>query len=176
MFWIKILRDFIKILREGQTPAQIAGGFALGSILGFSPMFTLQGGIVWLILLILDVNLSAGLLALTLCSLFAYLLDPMFHWLGFVLLVNVGALHGLWTTLYNAPIAPLTRFYNTVVMGSLVTALVLFLPIYFGMKRFVVAYRTHINARVEKLKIFQALKRSSLIKWYQRIRDFGGNL
>ncbi|MFH0991984.1 MAG: hypothetical protein V1799_18415 [bacterium] len=43
MFWLKIIKDFIKILRAGQTPAQIAGGFALGAIVGLSPMFTLQG-------------------------------------------------------------------------------------------------------------------------------------
>ena len=43
MFWLKLIRDFIKILREGQTPAQIAGGFAAGSIVGLSPVLTLQG-------------------------------------------------------------------------------------------------------------------------------------
>jgi hypothetical protein len=32
MFWLKLVKDFVKILREGQTPTQIAGGFALGSI------------------------------------------------------------------------------------------------------------------------------------------------
>jgi hypothetical protein len=29
MFWLKFITNFIKILREGQTPAQVAGGFAL---------------------------------------------------------------------------------------------------------------------------------------------------
>ncbi len=65
MFWFKLIRDFISILREGQTPAQVAGGFALGSILGLSPMLTLQGVLVWLIILVIDVNLSAALVALT---------------------------------------------------------------------------------------------------------------
>ena len=174
MFWLGIIRDFFKILREGQTPAQVAGGFALGSMLGLSPMLTLQGLLIWLILLIIDVNLSAALLSLTLFSLVAYLLDPLFHWLGYQLLVDVESLKGLWTWMYNAPIAPLTRFNNTVVMGSFVAALVLFFPVYAGMSRFVVAYRTHIHSRVEKWKIYQALNRSSLVKWYQRIRDLKG--
>ena len=174
MFWFKLVRDFISILREGQTPAQVAGGFALGAILGLSPMLTLQGVLVWLIILVLDVNLSAAGVAITVFSLFAYMLDSLFHWFGFQILVNITALQGFWTTLYNAPVAPLTRFNNTVVMGSFVVALLLFLPIYFGMKHFVVAYRSTIGARVEKWKIYQVMKRSSIVQWYQKLRDFGG--
>ncbi len=155
MFILKIVRDFIKILREGQTPAQVAGGFALGSILGLSPVLTLQGLVVWFIVLLLNVNLSAALLALTLFSLGAYLLDPLFHWFGYQLLVNIDGLRGVWTTLYNAPIAPLTRFNNTVVLGSFVSALILFVPVYVGMKRFVVAYRSTVGARIERWKVYQ---------------------
>jgi uncharacterized protein (TIGR03546 family) len=174
MFYLKFFRDFVNILRAGQTPAQVAGGFALGSILGLSPMLTLQVALVWLILLALDVNFSAAGVAITLFSLFAFLLDPLFHWLGFQLLVNAGALKGLWTWLYNAPVAPLTRFNNTVVMGSFVTALVLFVPVYVGMKQFVVAYRTHIHSRLEKWKVYQVLDRSKMLQWYRKVRDLKG--
>jgi uncharacterized protein (TIGR03546 family) len=176
MFWFKLIRDFISILREGQTPAQVAGGFALGSILGLSPMLTLQGVLVWLIILILNVNLSATFVALTVFSFFAFFLDPLFHWFGFQILTNINALQGLWTSLYSAPIAPLTRFNNTVVMGSFVCALLLFIPVYLGMKRFVVAYRATVGARVEKLKVYQMMKRSSVVQWYQKVRDFGGRI
>ncbi|MGD0338858.1 MAG: TIGR03546 family protein [Bacteroidota bacterium] len=173
MFWLKIIRDFIKILRAGQTPNQIAGGFALGAIIGLSPSFTLQGILIWLIILVLDVNLSSALFSFTLFSLFAYLLDPLFHRLGYALLVNIDALKGMWTTLYNVPIAPLTRFYNTVVLGSFVSALILFFPIHMGMKRFVVAYRSHVGSKVEKWKIYQTINRSVLVRWYTKIRDLG---
>ena len=174
MFWLTIVRDFFKIMRDGQTPSQIAGGFALGSVLGLSPMLTLQGILIWLILLTIDVNLSAALLSLTLFSLFAFLLDPLFHWLGYQILVNADALRGAWTWMYNAPLAPLTRFNNTVVMGSFVAAFVLFVPVFVGMKHFVVAYRTHIYARVEKWKIYKIINRSTLVRWYQKIRDLRG--
>ena len=174
MFWLKLIRDFIKILREGQTPAQVAGGFALGAILGLSPMLTLQGAVVWLVILVLNVNLSSALVALTVFGLVAFLADPLFHWFGFQVLVNIDSLQSLWTSLYNAPIAPLTRFNNTVVMGSFLCALLLFIPIYFGMKKFVVAYRSTVGARMEKLKVYQVIKRSSLVQWYEKLRDFGG--
>ena len=173
MFWLSIIKNFISILREGQTPCQIAGGFALGMLIGLSPSLTLQGVIVWFIILVLDVNLTAASLAFTLCALVAFLADPLFHRLGYALLVNVGPLQGLWTSLYNAPIAPLTRFNNTVVLGSFVSALILFTPAYLGMQRLVLAYRSTIGHKVEQWKIFKIISKSSLVQWYQRIRDLG---
>lgn len=173
MFWIKFVTNFLKILRAGQTPRQIAGGFALGAIVGLSPVLTLQGLFIWLIIFILDVNLSAAFFAFACFSLFAYLFDPLFHSLGYFLLVDITALQGMWTTLYNVPIAPLTRFYNTVVIGSFATGVVCAFPLYFGMKRFVVAYRTHIHAKVEQWKIYKILSKNSLVVWYQRIRNLG---
>jgi uncharacterized protein (TIGR03546 family) len=173
MFWLQLVSKFLKILRAGQTPRQIAAGFALGSIVGLSPMFTLQGLVVWLVILILNVNLSAAILSFTLFSMFAYLLDPLFHWLGYHILVNIDQLKNLWTSLYNAPIAPLTRFNNTVVMGSFLVAIVLCVPVYFGMKHFVVVYRATIGARVEQWKIYQIISKSAIVRWYTRIKNFG---
>jgi uncharacterized protein (TIGR03546 family) len=174
MFWLQIVSNFIKILREGQTPAQVAGGFALGSIVGLSPAFTLQGLVVWFIILVLDVNLSAALLSFTLFALLGVLLDPVFHQLGYVLLVDLPGLKAFWTSLYNAPIAPLTRFNNTIVLGSLVGGIVLALPVFFAMRSFVVAYRLHIGKRVAQWKIYQIVSKSSLVRWYQKVRSLGG--
>lgn len=173
MFWLKIVKDFLAILREGQTPRQVSAGFTLGSIIGFSPMLTLQGAVVWLIILLFDVNLGAAFLAVAFCKLCAYLFDPAFHWLGYQILTNIDTLRPLWTTLYNAPVAPLTRFNNTVVMGSFVCALILAFPIYFGFKHLVIAYRKSIGARLEKTKLYQIIRHSSLVQWYMKLRDLG---
>lgn len=173
MFWLTLVKDIIKILRAGENPGQVAGGFALGSLLGLSPGFTLQEFLLWLVVLSLNVNIAAALLALTLFALIAYLFDPLIHQLGYYLLVQVEQLRPLWTSLYNAPVAPLTRFNNTVVMGSLAFGLLLFVPLYIGIKRFVIAYRTHIGQKVQKWKIYQVIKKSALIRWYDRVRDLG---
>ena len=174
MFWLKFVSDFFKVLRAGQTPAQIAGGFALGSMTGLVPTLTLQTLVIWLVVFILNVNLSAAFFAFTLFSMISYLLDPIFHWLGYQLLVEVAGLKGLWTTLYNAPIAPLTRFNNTVVLGSFVCSLVFFAPMFFGMKKFVVAYRTHVHSAMESWRLYQIISKSALVRWYFKIRDLGG--
>ena len=163
----------MKVLRAGQSPRQIAGGFALGSIVGLSPSLTLQGLAVWLMIFILDVNLSAAILAFSLFSLIAFILDPVFHSLGYFLLVDVDALQGLWTSLYNAPITPLTRFNNTVVLGSLTGAVILFIPVFFTMKQFVIAYRGHLHTKIEQWKIYQIINRNFIVQWYLKIRDWG---
>jgi uncharacterized protein (TIGR03546 family) len=173
MLWLKILKDFIQILRSGQTPAQIAGGFALGAIVGLMPIFTLQGVFLWLVIFILNVNLTAVFLSLMLFTLISFVFDPAIHALGYFLLVDIPSLRGFWTSLYNAPIAPLSRFNNTVALGSFVAGAILFLPIYLGMKRFVVAYRTHIGASVEKWKIYQIISKSAVVRWYDNIRNLG---
>lgn len=174
MFWFKIIKDFIKIFREGQSPKQVAGGFALGAIIGLSPIFTLQGLIIWILVLILNVNLGAVVLAITLFSIIAYLFDPLFHLIGYYILTQIDSLKDFWTSLYNAPIAPLTNFNNTVVMGSFVLAIVFALPIYFAMKKLIVQYRRHLYSKVQKWKIYQILSKSDIVKWYVKVRDLGG--
>jgi uncharacterized protein (TIGR03546 family) len=174
MFWFNFIKSFIQVLAAGQTPRQIAWGFALGAIIGLSPMLTLQGLVIWLIILIIDVNLSAALVAVTAFKVIAYLFDPAFHAVGFYVLTQIEPLKGFYTYLYNAPIAPLTRFNNTVVIGSFLTALILFMPIYYGMKLFVIKYREHIHDRLKKWRVYQILDQSKFINYYRKVRNLGG--
>jgi len=176
MFWLKIISKFIKVLRAGETPRQIAAGFSFGFLIGLMPFWTLQGIVLFFLLFLFNINLAAGTLAILLCSIFAYLLDPLFHHLGYLVLAQVPSLFGLWENLYNLPIAPLTRFNNTVVMGSLLTGLILVFPVFLGMKKFVIAYRSGLEARIKKWKIVQIITGSKLFHWYEKIRDLGGAL
>jgi len=172
MFFLQFISKFIKVMRAGASPAQIAGGFSLGFLIGLTPFFTLHGAIILGIVFLLNVNLSAATFAIFIASFGAFLLDPLFHNLGFYLLTGVHALQALWTKLYNMPVAPLTRFNNTVVMGSFIGGLVLLAPVYFGMKKFVVAYREGLEAKIKKWKIVQVITGSKVWQWYERLRDW----
>jgi uncharacterized protein (TIGR03546 family) len=174
MILLKILGKLIKVLQSGGSPRQIAWGFALGTFLGFTPLLSLHNlGIVFLIC-IFNVNISASLLGWLLCGILAFFLDPLFHAVGFGVLVQIGFLQPLWTDLYNAPIAPLTRFNNTVVMGSFVFSLVMFLPGYFLFKGFVHQYRTSWEKKVQKWKLIQIFNRSTFVQWYFKVKNMGG--
>ena len=174
MFWLKIISKFIKAFRSGESPGQIAGGFSVGLLIGLMPFLTLQGIFLFILLILININFAAATLAILLSSLFAYLLDPLFHSIGYFVLTGIPALQGLWEGLYNMPVAPLSRFNNTVVMGSFLSGLILFLPAFFGMKKLVVVYRSGFEERVKKWKIVQMLTGSKLYKLYTKIRDIGG--
>ncbi|NQT25861.1 TIGR03546 family protein [candidate division KSB1 bacterium] len=170
MIFLKLLSKFIKVLRSGASPNQIAWGFALGTIPGLTPLACLHNLIVLLLIIIFKINLAAATMALALFSLIAWIFDPFFHSLGFYILVRISTLQGAWTNLYNAPIAPLSLFNNTVVMGSLAVALILVLPNYFWFKWFVRRYRETWNAKIDKWKIVKIMKGSKLVKVYTKIK------
>ena len=171
MFFLQFISKFIKVLRAGESPPLIASGFTLGFFVGLSPFMTLQNLVILLIAFLSKVNLASMFFAIFFFGFIAYLFDPVFHSLGYVLLTQVDVLKGLWTYLYNLPVAPFTRFYNTVVMGTLVTAIVLAFPVYLLSKRGIIAYRENWADRIEKSKFIKAVKGTSLFKWYAKVRD-----
>ncbi len=174
MFVIQYISKLIKILRSGASPAQIAGGFILGMMLGLSPsFFTLTNLFLILLLIILNVNLATAIFSYAIFSGVAYLLDPLAHSLGYHLLVKTGALRSLWTSLYNSPLVPFTRFNNTVVMGSFVISLLLLLPLYFLSKYAVVQYRKKLEPKVQNWKFMKLLKSSQIYQLYEKVKLIG---
>ncbi len=167
MFTVKFILSFIKSLNADASPKQIAGGMALGSILGITPAVSLHNLIVFIVILMIRVNFSAALFAWGAFALFSYILDPVFNKIGYFLLAQTPALQPLWTALYNTPVVPWTKFNNTLTLGSLVFALILFWPLYFFLTWFVTVYRERILTVVSKWKIVQILKASKLYSLYQ---------
>ncbi len=119
----------------GSTPGRIAWAFALGSIAGWTPFLCLHNVIVLALLFIFKIPLLAALAGFAAAGLIALALNPLFHSIGYAVLVHVPFLKPLWTWMYNAPLAPLFRLNNTVVMGSLLFSLVLFVPTVLLIKR-----------------------------------------
>ena len=176
MIWLKIVSKFIKAFRSGESPRQIALGFCFGFLLALMPFWKLQAILIFVLLILLNINLAAATVAFLLTNIFFLpnLLDPVFHNIGYFFLTGISALQGFWEWLYNTPIGPLSRFNNTIVMGSLIAGLVLSIPVYFGMAKLVVAYRSGLEERIKKWKIVQIISGSKLIKLYRKIRDLGG--
>jgi uncharacterized protein (TIGR03546 family) len=176
MIWLKIISKFIKAFRSGETPRQIAMGFCFGFLLALMPFWTIQAILIFILLILLNINLAAGTVAFLIATIFflAHLLDPVFHSLGYFVLTGIPALNNFWEWLYNTPVGSLSRFNNTVVMGSFIGGLIISLPIYFGITKLVVAYRSGLEERIKKLKIVQVITGSKLFKLYEKIRDIGG--
>jgi uncharacterized protein (TIGR03546 family) len=95
----------------------------------------------------------------------AYMLDPLFDRVG-VMILEAQSLQWLWTQLYNLPIVPFARFYNSIVMGSGVVALLLSPLVFFLAVVLVRRYREVVVERFKNSKFWKAVKATSLYKWY----------
>lgn len=167
MLLLRLLQRLITTLNSEGTPAQVASGIALGSVLGLTPLLNLHNLIVLGIIFLFNVSFPAAMLGWILFAPLGFLLDPVFHAIGDGLLGGAGALVPVWTALYNLPVIPLSNYNNTVVLGSLVGWMALVLPIYFLAQRGVAAYRTKVLPRIQQSRFFKVMKASKLYNVYR---------
>ena len=172
MFPLQFIGKLITILHSGASPAQIAGGFILGMIIGLTPLWSLHNLVILIIIIVLNVNIAISIASFALFSLFAYLLDPLFHSFGYFLLVDLTFMRGIYTALYNIPILALNHFNNTVVMGSLATSFILLIPVFIMVKKGVLKYRETVLAHMEKLKVVKAIKGTKIYGWYAKYAEW----
>ena len=167
---IKLIQSLFGALHSEGTPGQLAAGIALGSIMGLTPLVNLHNAIVFAAIVLLNVSFAGGMLGWALFVPIGFLLDPLFDWIGHTLLLDVSFLTPVWTSLYNMPIVPLTNFNNTVVLGSLVFALLLFVPLYLMTRWAVARYRVTVGARVRQSKFYRAVMASKVYNVYKMFR------
>jgi uncharacterized protein (TIGR03546 family) len=164
---LKLFRSLVKTLHSDGSPSQIAIGIALGAALGLTPIANAHNLIVLLLLAVLNVSFAAGLLAWGIFVPIGFMFDPVFDRIGHWLLVETQALRPLWTAWDNIPGLALTNFNNTIVLGSVVVWLVLFVPIYFAARFGVVKYRATVGERVRQSRYYKLLKASQLYNVYR---------
>ena len=159
---LKLLQSLVKTLHSDGTPGQIAAGIALGAALGLTPLVNAHNLIVVLLLAVLNVSFASGLLAWAVFVPVGFMLDPVFHRIGRMLLVETPVLRPMWTAMDNVPGLALTNFNNTVVLGSVVCWMLFFVPIYFAARWGVVRYRRDYAPRLEQSRLMTALKASKV--------------
>ena len=163
---VKLIQSLLGALHSEGTPGQLAAGIALGSIMGLTPLVNLHNAVVFALILLLNVSFAGGMLGWAVFVPVGFVLDPLFDWIGHQLLF-AESLRSLWTSLYNMPIVPLTNFNNTIVLGSLVFALLFSIPLFFAARWAVMRYRATIGERVRQSKWYRALTASKLYNVYR---------
>jgi len=165
---IQTVANILKILNSETEPGQISLALCFAMVAGFTPFFSVHNLVIIFFILIPRVNLSTFLLGLAAFSGIAYLLDPLFHRIGLPFLL-ADSLQGLWTTLYNSTFWRLTRFNNSILMGSFIFSLLFFIPLYllanFGIRQ----YRSQLLGWVRKSRIMQAFTASKFYSIYQSV-------
>jgi uncharacterized protein (TIGR03546 family) len=159
-----LLFDFFKALNTNQHPSQIALSLVLGMILGLTPLLFAHNLITLALIFVLRVNLSAVIVAFVVFSGFAYLLDPVFNQLG-LLLLNTPSLSSVFTDMYNNAFWRILHFNNSIVIGSILVAYLLAIPVFVLFLVLVRSYRNRFLEWVTKLKVVQWLSRSQAAKF-----------
>lgn len=155
-FLLKEIFKLIKLLNSETETNQIAMGLTLGFILGMSPLLSLQGLLVLLMILIFRIQAGAAFIAAFFFAFIAYLLDPVFHSIGKSIL-TMDSLKNIFTILYNMPIVPFTRFNNTIVMGSGVVSVVSTPFLFFIFVFIVKKYRVVVVEKFQNTKFWKAV-------------------
>jgi len=165
---LTMIARLLKVLNSETEPWQISLALCFAMIAGFTPLFSLHNLFILLIVLIIRVNISSFILGLIFFSGITYLLDALFHLIGFKVL-TVKSLETLWTSLYNITFFRLEKLNNSVVMGSLLFSFILFIPTFIFLKLAIIKYRSNLLEWVQKSRIIQALKASKLYTAYQAV-------
>lgn len=170
---LKLLAEIMKIINSETDPRQISLSVCFAMIVGLTPLFCLHNLLIFFLVFSLRVNLATFFLAWPLFSGVAYLLDPLAHQVGLAVL-QLPALNGLWTTLYSNAVFKLEKFYNSIVMGSLIFSAILFMPCFLFTNFMIRKYRENILAWVEKTRLMKILKASRIYAIYQTVAGQGG--
>lgn len=170
---IKQLISLVKLLHSDTGQNQIASGLAFGIFLGFAPFLSLQTFLVLFIVFIFRVQLGAAFLSAFFFKFVAFLLDPVADIFGRWALENP-QFRGLWSTMYNVPLLPMTRFNNSINMGSFMISLILCPVLFVVFRKLITHYRTHVVHRIEQTKFWKAFKASKFYMWYSKYNDLYG--
>ena len=166
---LKLIQKLIATLNSEGTPTQVGAGLALGTIFGLTPLLSLHNLVMVAVVLLFRVTIPAVTLGWFVSIPLGFLLDPLFDALGQKLLQTL-VLIPMWTGITNAPVIALANLNNSVVLGSLVVWLISVVPLYFLARWGVGRYRATIYVRVQKMKVYKAVKASKLYNFYRLFR------
>lgn len=172
MFFLKTLNSLLKLLNGDKEPTQLASGVAFGLLVGLTPFLSLHNLVIFLVVCLFRVNFSMFFLTLGIAKLFAWIFDSGFDALGYWLLVDLKGLRDFWVSITTGAIWPFFRFNNTVVMGSLVVGIVLWLPVFIGFTLAVKKYRKTWREQMKNSKFVKALKATPLYGLYTKYEAF----
>lgn len=168
---LKQLFGFIKLLNSETGTIQIASGVSAGLVLGFSPMVSIQAFLILIAIFFFRIQIGAAFTAAFFFKLIAWVLDPACHALGSTVL-EAESLQPLFTQLYNMPLVPLTRFNNSIVMGSGILSFILLAPTFFASQWAIGRYRRQVVARFQQTKFWKVVKATQFYKWYAAYEQY----
>ena len=164
---INAIIKLIRALNGNIKKSQIAAGISWGVLLALVPVGNFYWVALFLISLFFNHNHGSKIFSMAVLKLFAPLFAPAIDVLGWEVL-HIGALQPLFTTMYNMPLAPFTRFNNTLVVGGITGGALLWLPVFALFMFLVPVYRNNIAPKIRNLKIVKAVSKIPFLKFIEK--------
>lgn len=160
---LKKFLKFFKALNSNSHPGEIAHAVSIGLIMGFLPKDNVTWYILTVFFLFIRINKGAFVIFTLLFSLLAQYLDPLFDKIGYAIL-TYDKFEPFFAKLLDIPFVSFTKFNNTIVMGSLISGIILYIPAYFLTRGFMRLWRTVLSPLVRKSKIILFLSKIKFVK------------
>lgn len=154
---------FLKALNSNRNPSEIANACCMGLLLGFMPKDNALWFLIFIFFLFVRINKPAYLVFTLLFSQLAWLLDPMFSDVGYKVL-TLEQLSGFFGWLLDVPFVGFTKFNNSIVMGSLVISLVLYIPLFILIRLLILLWRKKISPKLGDSALMKAFSKVPLIQ------------
>ena len=140
---IKSIVKLLKALGANTNPGEVAHAIACGMLLGLMPKNNVLWYLVMVFILFLRINKAAYALMMLAGALLAPLFDNLFDAVGYWFLTQP-ALAPTFGALLDIPFVAFTKFNNTIVMGSLLIGIVVYVPLYFVVRGLIALWRRFI--------------------------------
>jgi uncharacterized protein (TIGR03546 family) len=160
---LKPIGKLIVALNGNVKRTEIAAGIAWGVLLGLIPAANFFWMVLFMVSFFFRNNHGAKIFAMALVKLVSPLIVFSIDHIGCQIL-HTESLQPIFTTLYNMPFVPFTRFYNTLVMGGTVLGLLLWLPVFLVFLPLIPLYRNHISPKIRNSKLIKTIGKSPLLK------------
>lgn len=160
---LKALIKFFKALNQNSNPSEIANAVCCGMILGFMPKNNALWYIIAIFCFFLRIQKGSYIISTFLFSLLSPCLDFWFDFFGYFIL-KLDFMQPVFVALMKIPLIGYTKFYNSIVMGSLLTSLILYIPMFFFVKFLIQLWRSYLVPVVRKTKLVKIVSKIPLIK------------
>lgn len=164
---IRQLAKLIRVLNSETEPINVSLAVCFGMVVGFTQIWSVHNLVILLIVLFFRVNLSAFIIGTVVFKSISVLLSGVFHKIGLMLL-TADFYYGFGTYLFNTTFWRFDRVNNTVMAGSIVVAIISFLPMVFLLNYLIKKYRKHILSYVKNTKFAKAIISSNIYHYYRK--------
>lgn len=172
---INYIRSFFQVLTANAHPGEVAHAAAWGVILALMPKNNLLWPLLFIVTMLVRINKGTLFLVFIGFGFAAPFFDGIINRMGYFVL-SQELLLPLYTKLYAIPFVGLTMFNNTMVAGSLVLGILLYIPAYLIMRVMVKLYRTHLQPKIAQSKPVRFILNIPLVRKLLHPEEIIGSL